>query len=92
MNVGSSEVCHDLGKVSVVAIVSSYLWPKVGKGLVEEKVGECYLEEAHQHADRLTDTMLNCVPHIVAFLEVRNIFDLFHSALMFSDFSFQCPP
>ena len=72
--------------------MSSYLWPKVGKGLVEEKVGECYLEEAHQHADRLTDTMLNCVPHIVAFLEVRNIFDLFHSALMFSDFSFQCPP
>ena len=41
MNVSSREVCHDLSKVSVVAIVSSYLWSKVGKGLVEEEVGEC---------------------------------------------------
>ena len=40
MNVGSREVCHDLRKVSVVAIVSSYLWSKVGKGLVEKEVGE----------------------------------------------------
>ena len=40
MNVGSREVCHDLGNVSGVAIVSSYLWSKVGKGLVEKEVGE----------------------------------------------------